>query len=61
MNGLLDSIPVDQIVKWEGEFRSHLVSSQSELLSEISKGTVTPEMEKKIKTVVEDHVKTFLA
>ncbi|KAJ4496692.1 P-loop containing nucleoside triphosphate hydrolase protein [Lentinula lateritia] len=31
VNGLLDSIPVDQITRWEGEFRSHLTSSQGVL------------------------------
>jgi F-type H+-transporting ATPase subunit alpha len=55
----LDSIPVDQITKWEGEFRAHLTSSQTALLEEISGGTVTPEMEGKIKKVVEDHVSSF--
>jgi F-type H+-transporting ATPase subunit alpha len=55
----LDSIPVDQITKWEAEFRSHLASSQTALLEEISGGNVTPEMEAKIKKVVEDHVSSF--
>ncbi|EEB90255.1 hypothetical protein MPER_11556, partial [Moniliophthora perniciosa FA553] len=59
VNGLLDSIPVDQITKWEGEFRAHLTSTQQPLLEEISAGNVTPEMEAKIKKVVEDHVSTF--
>jgi F-type H+-transporting ATPase subunit alpha len=55
----LDSIPVDQITKWEEEFRSHLTSSQQALLDEISTGNVTAEMEAKIKKVVEDHVASF--
>jgi F-type H+-transporting ATPase subunit alpha len=55
----LDSIPVDQITKWEEEFRSHLTSSQNALLEEISAGNVTAEMEAKIKKVVEDHVASF--
>jgi F-type H+-transporting ATPase subunit alpha len=55
----LDSIPVDQITKWEAEFRAHLTSSQNALLEEISGGTVTPEMEAKIKKVVEEHVSSF--
>jgi F-type H+-transporting ATPase subunit alpha len=57
----LDSIPVDQITKWEAEFRSHLTSSQTALLEEISSGNVTPEMEDKIKKVVENHVSSFIA
>ena len=59
VNGMLDSIPVDQITKWEGDFRSHLTSTQSALLEEISTGKVTPEVEEKIKKVVEDHVSSF--
>lgn len=59
VNGMLDSIPVDQITKWEGDFRSHLTSAQTALLEEISTGTVTPEVEAKIKKVVEDHVSSF--
>ncbi|TRM59169.1 hypothetical protein BD626DRAFT_572997, partial [Schizophyllum amplum] len=55
----LDSIPVDQITKWEAEFRQHLTSSQTALLEEIAKGQVSPEMEGNIKKVVEDHVASF--
>lgn len=55
----LDTIPVDQITKWEAEFRAHLTSAQSPLLEEISKGNITPEIEGKIKKVVEDHVSSF--
>lgn len=55
----LDSIPVDKITQWEAEFRSHLTSSQSALLEEISIGSVSPELEAKIKKVVEDHVSSF--
>jgi F-type H+-transporting ATPase subunit alpha len=59
VNGLLDSIPVENITKWEAEFREHLTATQNALLQEISAGTVTPELEAKIKKVVEDHVSTF--
>ncbi|KAG1764829.1 P-loop containing nucleoside triphosphate hydrolase protein [Suillus occidentalis] len=59
VNGLLDSIPVDKITSWEAEFRSHLTATQSALLEEIATGNVTPEMEAKIKKVVEDHVSSF--
>ena len=55
----LDPIPVDQITRWENEFRSHLTSTQSALLEEIAKGTVSAELEGKIKKVVEDHVSSF--
>jgi F-type H+-transporting ATPase subunit alpha len=58
VNGLLDSIPVDQITKWEAEFRAHL-TTQEALLKEISAGLINPELEAKIKKVVEDHVASF--
>ncbi|KAE9399917.1 putative H+-transporting ATP synthase alpha chain, mitochondrial [Gymnopus androsaceus JB14] len=59
VNGLLDSIPVDQITRWEAEFRSHLTSAQTTLLEEIAGGNITPELEGKIKKVVEEHVSSF--
>ena len=59
VNGLLDPIPVDQITKWEGEFREHLAATHGALLSEIAQGNITPELEGKIKKVVEDHVGAF--
>jgi F-type H+-transporting ATPase subunit alpha len=55
----LDTIPVDQITKWEEEFRAHLTSAQNALLEEISSGAVTAELEAKIKKVVESHVASF--
>jgi len=36
-----------------------LTSAQTALLEEISKGNITPEIEGKIKKVVEDHVSSF--
>ena len=59
VNGLLDPIPVDQITKWEAEFRSHLSATQGALLTEIAAGNITPELESKIKKVVEEHVSSF--
>ncbi|KAF7356238.1 ATP synthase subunit alpha [Mycena venus] len=59
VNGLLDSVPVDQITKWEAEFRSHLTATQSALLQEIAGGQITGDLEAKIKSVVEEHVASF--
>jgi F-type H+-transporting ATPase subunit alpha len=59
VNGLLDPVPVDQITKWESDFRAHLASSQSALLEEIAAGNINAELEAKIKKVVEDHVSSF--
>ncbi|OBZ73767.1 ATP synthase subunit alpha, mitochondrial [Grifola frondosa] len=35
VNGLLDSIAVDKITRWEAEFRAHLTATQGPLLQEI--------------------------
>jgi F-type H+-transporting ATPase subunit alpha len=59
VNGLLDPVPVDQITKWEAEFRSHLAAAHQPLLEEIAKGSVTPELESQIKKIVEEHVASF--
>jgi F-type H+-transporting ATPase subunit alpha len=61
VNGLLDPVPVDQITKWEADFRSHLASSHASLLEEIATGNITPDLEGKIKKVVEEHVQGFTA
>jgi F-type H+-transporting ATPase subunit alpha len=50
---------VDQITKWEAEFREHLTSTKTSLLEKIATGNVTPEVEAEIKKVVEDHVSQF--
>lgn len=55
----LDPIPVDQITKWEAEFRGHLAAAHSGLLTEIAKGNITPEIEGQIKKIVEEHVASF--
>ncbi|KAH9935885.1 ATP synthase F1 alpha subunit [Epithele typhae] len=59
VNGLLDPIPVDQITRWEAEFRAHLTATEGALLTEIAKGNITPDIEAKIKKVVEEHVSSF--
>jgi F-type H+-transporting ATPase subunit alpha len=61
VNGLLDPVPVDQITKWEAEFRSHLAASHTAMLEEIAKGDITPQLESQIKKVVEEHVSAFTA
>lgn len=37
----------------------HIRSSQQELLAEISKGKMTPELDSKLKSVVQEHVSSF--
>jgi F-type H+-transporting ATPase subunit alpha len=60
VNGLLDKVPVERIVEWDLSFRSHLTSEQADLLSKISGGKMTPEIEVNIKKVVKDFTESFL-
>lgn len=60
VNGLVDEIPADRIVEWENSFREKL-STEDALLSEIAKGVPSEELFKKMKTLITEHVKGFLA
>ncbi|KAJ7195420.1 P-loop containing nucleoside triphosphate hydrolase protein [Mycena rebaudengoi] len=55
VNGLLDSVPVDQITKREAEFRAHLTASQTALLEKIAGRNITPKLEAQIRRAVEEH------
>lgn len=59
VNGLVDEIPADRIVEWENSFREKL--STEDALSEIAKGVPSEELFSKMKTLVTEHVKGFLA
>jgi len=61
VNGLLDRVAVDKISAWESSFKGHLAATQSDLLGEISKGVMTPDIDAKIKQVVTDHVTSFVS
>merc|ERR1712071_109419 len=54
VNGLLDKIPVERIVEWDEKFQTHLQSNESALLSEISKGVMTKDLEAQIKSTIEN-------
>lgn len=47
VNGLLDEVPVDQIVDWEAQFRDDLGNNQEALLADIAKGEMTDAIESK--------------
>jgi len=61
VNGLLDRVDVSKIVAWEKDFLSHLRSSKTDLLKDISGGKMTPEIEANIKKTVQDHVASFVS
>jgi len=59
VNGLLDKVPVSKITEWEKQFQETLKSSHTDLLSEISKGVMTKDLEAKIKSVCESNISSF--
>ncbi|KAL8712388.1 MAG: hypothetical protein Q9220_003236 [cf. Caloplaca sp. 1 TL-2023] len=60
VNGHLDSVPVAKILTWEQDFLNHLKSDQQELLSQIDKeGSLSKELEGKLKDVVVSFTKSF--
>jgi len=59
VNGLLDKVPVPKIVAWEQSMIAHLRSDKTELLKKISGGVMSPEIEKEIKSTVQEHVNSF--
>ena len=60
VNGLVDEIPADRIVEWENSFREKLATEDA-LLAEIGKGVPSEELFNKMKTLINEHVKNFLA
>ncbi|KAK5990908.1 ATP synthase subunit alpha [Cladobotryum mycophilum] len=62
INGHLDSIPVDQILKWESDFLAHLKTNESDLLATIDKeGALSKDLEARLKESIVSFVKSFLA
>jgi len=61
VNGYLDQVPVGRIGQWEADFLAHLKSSETELLAQIDKeGSISKEMEGKLKDVVSSFTKAFV-
>lgn len=62
INGHLDAIPVDQILKWEADFLAHLKTNESDLLATIDKeGALSKDLEARLKDVTVNFVKSFLS
>jgi F-type H+-transporting ATPase subunit alpha len=61
VNGYLDQVPVGKIGQWETDFLAHLKSSETELLAQIDKeGSISKELEGKLKDVVSSFTKAFV-
>jgi F-type H+-transporting ATPase subunit alpha len=62
VNGLLDSIPVNKVEKWEEDFKAHIKSNQPEVLATIDKeGQVSKELEGRLREIITDFNKAFLS
>ncbi|MDP2587140.1 MAG: F0F1 ATP synthase subunit alpha [Candidatus Komeilibacteria bacterium] len=62
MNGYLDSVPADQIAKFESEFHKYLDGAGKEALNKIKEvKDLTPEVEAKLKATIEDFKKQFIS
>ncbi|KAI0404869.1 P-loop containing nucleoside triphosphate hydrolase protein [Xylaria palmicola] len=62
VNGYLDQVPVNQILKWEADFLVHLKTNESDLLATIDKeGALSKDLEARLRDVVTTFTKSFLA
>jgi F-type H+-transporting ATPase subunit alpha len=60
VNGLLDSVPVDKILKWEADFSAHVKTNVPEILATIDKeGALSKETEAKLKETIISFTKSF--
>ncbi|GAB0132163.1 Alpha subunit of the F1 sector of mitochondrial F1F0 ATP synthase [Epichloe bromicola] len=61
VNGYLDKVPVDKVLRWESDYLAHLRSNESELLATIEKeGAISKETETKLKDVTQSFIQSFL-
>jgi len=55
VNGYLDDVPVEKLKDWEDKFHAYLKSEPMGILKQIVKGKeLTPEIEEKLKSVIQD-------
>ncbi|KAG6015594.1 Alpha subunit of the F1 sector of mitochondrial F1F0 ATP synthase [Claviceps lovelessii] len=61
VNGYLDKVPVDKVLRWEADYLAHLKSNETELLATIEKeGAISKETEAKLKEVTQSFIQSFL-
>ncbi|KAG5977812.1 Alpha subunit of the F1 sector of mitochondrial F1F0 ATP synthase [Claviceps digitariae] len=61
VNGYLDKVPVDKVLRWESDYLAHLKSNEAELLATIEKeGAISKETEAKLKEVTQSFIQSFL-
>ena len=60
INGFLDEVPVDQVVKWEVEFRAYMLSSGAETLKKLQdEKAISDEIEASLKKDITNFNQTF--
>ena len=60
VNGYLDSVPVAKITQWEADFLQHIKTNETEMMEKIDKeGSLSKELEGKLKEVVQSFTKNF--
>ncbi|KAG5940897.1 Alpha subunit of the F1 sector of mitochondrial F1F0 ATP synthase [Claviceps monticola] len=61
VNGYLDKVPVDKVLRWESDYLAHLKTNEAELLATIEKeGAISKETEAKLKDVTQSFIQSFL-
>ncbi|KAG6009556.1 Alpha subunit of the F1 sector of mitochondrial F1F0 ATP synthase [Claviceps pusilla] len=61
VNGYLDKVPVDKVLRWEADYLAHLKANETELLATIEKeGAISKETEAKLKEVTQSFIQSFL-
>ncbi|KAG6295749.1 Alpha subunit of the F1 sector of mitochondrial F1F0 ATP synthase [Claviceps aff. purpurea] len=61
VNGYLDKVPVDKVLRWESDYLAHLKTNEAELLATIEReGAISKETEAKLKDVTQSFIQSFL-
>ncbi|KAG6108491.1 Alpha subunit of the F1 sector of mitochondrial F1F0 ATP synthase [Claviceps humidiphila] len=61
VNGYLDKVPVDKVLRWEADYLAHLKTNEAELLATIEReGAISKETETKLKEVTQSFIQSFL-
>ena len=62
VRGHIDKVDPNKITKFEKEFSQHMKASHTDILASIAKeGLITPDMDAKLKKVVQEFVAAFQA
>lgn len=61
VNGYIDNVPVYRILQWEAEFLAHLKVNELELMAALDTGgTISKDLNVKLRAVIRSFTQTFL-